>query len=147
MAFLDDAVWRGKVFSGGWVTASGGDAAVIEPATGAELGRTGIGGPADVAGAARQAAAAQRAWAARPHSDRSAVLRRAADIWLANAAEIERWSIRESGKIGPASSRPTWSPASSTRRPRCPPAPTASSSPASSPGSASPSASRPAWSA
>lgn len=102
MAFLDDAVWRGKVFSGGWVTASGGDAAVIEPATGAELGRTGIGGPGDMAAAARQATAAQRAWAARPHSDRSALLRRAADIWLANASEIERWSIRESGKVGPA---------------------------------------------
>jgi benzaldehyde dehydrogenase (NAD) len=35
----------GRVYSGGWVTGSGGDAAVIEPATGAELGRTGIGGP------------------------------------------------------------------------------------------------------
>jgi len=29
-------------------------------------------------------------------------LRRAADIWLANAAEIERWSIREGGKVPPA---------------------------------------------
>ena len=28
--------------------------------------------------------------------------RRAADIWLANAAEIEQWSIREGGKIAPA---------------------------------------------
>jgi acyl-CoA reductase-like NAD-dependent aldehyde dehydrogenase len=102
MAFLNDETWRGRVYSGGWVTASGGDAAVIEPATGAELGRTGIGGPADMASAARQAAEAQRDWAARPHSERSALLRKAADIWLANAAEIEQWSIRESGKIGPA---------------------------------------------
>jgi benzaldehyde dehydrogenase (NAD) len=90
------------VYSGGWVTASGGDAAVTEPATGAELGRTGIGGPADMVSAARQASAAQREWAARPHSERSALLRKAADIWLANAAEIEQWAIRESGKIGPA---------------------------------------------
>ena len=102
MAFLDEAVWRGKVYSGGWVSAAGGDAAVIEPATGAELGRTGIGGPADMASAARQAAAAQAGWAARPHSERSALLRKAAGIWEANAAEIEQWSIRESGKIGPA---------------------------------------------
>jgi benzaldehyde dehydrogenase (NAD) len=102
MAFLDEETWRGRVYSGGWVTATGGDAAVIEPATGTELGRTGIGGPADMAAAARQAAAAQRAWAARPHSERSAVLRKAAGIWLDNAAEIEQWSIRESGKIGPA---------------------------------------------
>jgi benzaldehyde dehydrogenase (NAD) len=102
MTFLSDEAWRGRVYSGGWLTASGGDAAVIEPATGAELGRTGIGGPADIASAARQAAAAQRDWAARPHSERSALLRKAADIWLANAAEIEQWAIRESGKIGPA---------------------------------------------
>ena len=70
MALLDDETWRGRVYSGGWVTASGGDAPVTEPATGAELGRTGIGLPADIAAAARLAAAAQKAWAARPHSER-----------------------------------------------------------------------------
>jgi len=102
MALLDEEIWRGRVYSGGWVTASGGDAPVIEPATGAELGRTGIGGPADVVSAAQKAAAAQRDWAARPHSERSALMRKAADIWQANAAEIEGWAIRESGKIGPA---------------------------------------------
>jgi benzaldehyde dehydrogenase (NAD) len=102
MSFLDEVTWRGRVYSGGWVTASGGDAAVVEPATGAELGRTGIGGPGDMAAAARQAAAAQRKWAAVPHSERSALLRKAAGIWVANAAEIEQWSIREGGKIGPA---------------------------------------------
>ena len=53
MALMDEAVWRGKIYSGGWVGGEGGDAAVIEPATGAELGRTGIAGPADVARAAR----------------------------------------------------------------------------------------------
>jgi acyl-CoA reductase-like NAD-dependent aldehyde dehydrogenase len=30
------------------------------------------------------------------------ILRRAAGLWEANAAEIEDWVIRESGKIGPA---------------------------------------------
>jgi benzaldehyde dehydrogenase (NAD) len=102
MAFLDEANWRGKVYSGGWVTAEGGEAAVTEPATGDELGRTGIAAPADVQRAARLAAAAQSAWAALPHTERSALLRRAADIWLANAAEIEQWSVREGGKIPPA---------------------------------------------
>jgi benzaldehyde dehydrogenase (NAD) len=102
MAFLDEAVWRGKVFSGGWVNGGGGDAAVVEPATGAELGRTGIGGPADITRAARQAAEAQREWAARPYTERAALLRKAGDIWVANAAEIEQWSVRESGKIPPA---------------------------------------------
>jgi benzaldehyde dehydrogenase (NAD) len=102
MAFLDEENWRGRVYSGGWVTPAGGDAAVMEPATGNELGRTGIAVPSDVARAARLAAAAQPDWAATAHTERSALRRRAAGIWQANAAEIEQWVIRESGKIGPA---------------------------------------------
>jgi benzaldehyde dehydrogenase (NAD) len=102
MALMDEAVWRGKIYSGGWVGGAGGDAAVIEPATGQEIGRTGIAAPQDVAHAAQVAAAAQPAWAGTPHTQRSAILRRAADIWLANAADIEWWGIRESGKIPPA---------------------------------------------
>src|SRR5215472_6800952 len=99
MAFLDESTWRGKVFSGGWQAAAGGEAPVIEPATGAELGRTGIASPAAVAAAA---AAAQPGWAATAHTERAALLRRAGDIWKAHAAEIEQWSIREGGKIPPA---------------------------------------------
>jgi benzaldehyde dehydrogenase (NAD) len=63
VTFLKDEAWQGRVYSGGWVTPEGGEAAVIEPATGAEFGRTGIASPADVARAARLAAAAQPAWA------------------------------------------------------------------------------------
>ena len=99
MVFLDETAWRGRIYSDGWVSATGGDAAITEPATGAELGRTGIAASADIARAARRATAAQPAWAALPHTERSAVLRRAADVWLANAAEIEQWSIREGGKV------------------------------------------------
>src|SRR5690242_16824276 len=105
MALMDESVWRGKIFSGGWVggeLGGGLDAPVIEPATGQEIGRTGIATPADVTRAAQIAAAAQPAWAATPHTGRSAILRRAADIWLAHAADIEWWGIRESGKIPPA---------------------------------------------
>jgi benzaldehyde dehydrogenase (NAD) len=102
VTFLDEATWRGKIYSGGWVTSAGGGAAVIEPATGAEIGRTGLAAPSDVSDAAQRAAAAQPAWAALPHTERSAILRRAGDIWLANAAEIEDWVVRESGKIPPA---------------------------------------------
>ena len=102
MAFLDESTWRGKVYSGGWKAAAGGEAPVTEPATGDELGRTGIATAADVAAACAAAAAAQGAWAATPHTERAAVLRRAGDIWKANAAEIEQWNIRESGKIPPA---------------------------------------------
>ena len=102
MTFLKDETWNGQVYSGGWVTPEGGSAAVIEPATGRELGRIGIATPADVTRAVRQASAAQPAWAAMPHTERSAILRRAALLWEENAAEIEGWVIRESGKIGPA---------------------------------------------
>ena len=80
MALMDESVWRGKIFSGGWVggdLGTGLDASVIEPATGQEIGRTGIATPADVARAAQIAAAAQPAWAATPHTERSAILRRA----------------------------------------------------------------------
>jgi benzaldehyde dehydrogenase (NAD) len=102
MPFLDESTWRGKIYSGGWKAAAGGEAPVTEPATGAELGRTGIASAADVAGASATAAAAQPGWAATPHTERAAVLRRAGDIWKAHAEEIEQWSIREGGKIPPA---------------------------------------------
>ena len=102
MTFLNEEAWQGRVYSGGWITSDGGDTAVIEPATGRELGRIGLATPSDVTRAVKLAAAAQPAWAALPHTERSAILRRAADIWLANAAEIEDWVIRESGKIAPA---------------------------------------------
>jgi benzaldehyde dehydrogenase (NAD) len=102
VAFLDERLWLGKAFSGGWKPLSGGEARVIEPATGQELGRAGIAAAADISAAAAAAAAAQPAWAALPHTERSAILRRAGDIWQANAAEIEDWSIREGGKTGPA---------------------------------------------
>src|ERR1700722_9289840 len=82
MALMDEALWRGKIYSGGWVDGGGGDAPVTEPATGAELGRTGIAAPADVA--------------------RAALLRRAGDLGRAKAANIEWWGIRESGKTPPA---------------------------------------------
>jgi benzaldehyde dehydrogenase (NAD) len=99
MTLMDESVWRGKVFSSGWVTGSAGDAPVREPATGAELGRVGVASPEDVAKAAEAAAAAQPAWAATPHTERAAVLRRAAAIWEASAQDIEWWGIRELGKI------------------------------------------------
>ena len=102
MVFLDELAWRGKVYLNGWEPGSGGDAAVIEPATGEEIGWIGLATPADVAKAAAIAVAAQPDWAARPHTERSALLRRAAQVWLDHADEIEGWGIREGGKIPPA---------------------------------------------
>ncbi len=102
MTLLDSSVWHGKAFTSGWTQVGGGDAPVREPATGAELCRIGIASSADVSAAAAAAAAAQPAWAATPHTQRAAILRKAGEIWLEHAAEIEQWSIREGGKIPPA---------------------------------------------
>jgi benzaldehyde dehydrogenase (NAD) len=98
MALMDDGVWQGKIYSGGWIKTNA-DAAVTDKATGKELGRVGIATPDDVRKAAQIAKNAQPAWAATPHTVRAAILRKAADIWLANAKDIEWWGIRESGKI------------------------------------------------
>lgn len=97
MSLLDPKIWTGSVFSGGWKNSSGGDAAVVEPATGAELGRTGIADARDVAGATQQAATAQREWAETSFEQRAAVLRRAGQLFEEKAEEIQGWIIRESG--------------------------------------------------
>jgi acyl-CoA reductase-like NAD-dependent aldehyde dehydrogenase len=114
MAFLEESTWRGKVYSGGWRTAAGGDAPVTEPATGEELGRTGIAGPADVAAADTAAAAAQAAWAATPHTERAALLRRAGDIWKVGrhvgqlaAAHLKRCHLELGGNSALARRIPT----------------------------------------
>ncbi|GII76558.1 aldehyde dehydrogenase [Sphaerisporangium rufum] len=100
MEFLDPKRWTGLIFGAeGWRTSQAGDAPVTEPATGAEIGRAGIGGPADVATAAAAAAAAQRAWAATSYEERAAVLRRAGRLFEEHAAEIQGWLVRESGSV------------------------------------------------
>src|SRR4051812_49401335 len=93
---LDSIDWQGKIFkNGAWTAGRGGDYAVVEPATGGELGRMGLAGPEDVAEAAASAAAAQRDWAALPHTARAAVLRKAGDLWARHAEEISGWNVRE----------------------------------------------------
>ncbi|MFI5729455.1 aldehyde dehydrogenase family protein [Kribbella sp. NPDC051587] len=101
MTLLDSADWSGNVFkAGSWQPGKGGQYAVIEPATGAELGRMGLAGVEDVAEAGRAAAEAQRAWAALPHPARAAVMRRAGDLWQEHAEEIAGWNTREVGATG-----------------------------------------------
>jgi benzaldehyde dehydrogenase (NAD) len=100
MGLLDTVDWQGRIFKqGAWQPAHGGDYAVVEPATGAELGRMGAATAEDVAEAAAAAAEAQQAWAATPYTERAAVLRRAGDLWHAHAEEIQGWNIREVGAI------------------------------------------------
>jgi benzaldehyde dehydrogenase (NAD) len=102
MGLLDPAVWSERVFSvGGWVPGSGGAADVVEPATGDVLGRVGVATQEDVTKAAAAAAQAQREWAAASYEERAAVLRRAGQLWLDHAAEIESWIVREAGSIPP----------------------------------------------
>jgi benzaldehyde dehydrogenase (NAD) len=72
---------------------------IMEPATGSELGRAGKADASDVAAAASAAAAAQPGWAATNFEERAAVLRRAGDLILAQAADLQRWVSRETGAI------------------------------------------------
>jgi len=101
MAIMDSEAWQGAIYSAGWIKTAT-QAAVVEKATGKEIGRTGVATPDDVRRAAQTAKNAQAAWAATAHTARAAILRKAAGIWLANAQDIEWWGIRESGKIAPA---------------------------------------------
>ena len=100
MGLLDGADWQGKILKGGkWQSAGGGDYGVVEPATGAELGRMGQATADDVREAALSAREAQHEWAALPHTTRSAVLRRAGDLWAEHAEEITWWNVREVGAV------------------------------------------------
>jgi benzaldehyde dehydrogenase (NAD) len=95
-----DADWAGRIYlDGSWVEGAGGDAPVVEPATGDELGRTGRADADDVRRAARGAVAAQREWAALPHTRRAAVLRRAGDLFGQHADELAGWNVREVGAV------------------------------------------------
>lgn len=99
---LDSAVWTGSVFLGGeWAPGSAGVADVVEPATGGSIGSIGMASDADVAKAAETAATAQRAWAALPHPERAAVLRKAGLLFAEHAEEIQAWNVREVGTIPP----------------------------------------------
>ena len=96
---LEDLDWQGKVFSGGWTSAQGGELESVEPATGQVLARVGLANAADIAAAAAAARKAQPEWAATPGPQRAALLRRAAAVLEANRAEFERWLVREGGAV------------------------------------------------
>jgi benzaldehyde dehydrogenase (NAD) len=101
MTILDQAQWDGQIFSSGWQEAAGGTRAVVEPATGDQLGTVGLAGPDDVGRAASAARDAQRQWAETPFQRRASILRRAGQLIEDNAEEIQGWIIRESGSIVP----------------------------------------------
>lgn len=97
MNFLDAKQWQGRLFTGSWRAPDGGFSRVVEPATGADLGTVGVASTDELATSIEQARDAQRAWAAAPHGERAAVLRRAGELWQRHSAEIQQWLIRESG--------------------------------------------------
>ncbi|HEX6356262.1 benzaldehyde dehydrogenase [Actinophytocola sp.] len=96
---LDANAFSGTVYSGGWIAAHGGDIAIIEPATGDELGRTGVADESDVDKACAAAADAQKEWAAASFDERAAVLRRAGALIEQNLDELKTWVIRETGAV------------------------------------------------
>jgi benzaldehyde dehydrogenase (NAD) len=97
--WLDETRWRSRIHLDGWRAGAGGSYAVIEPATGTELGSLGLAGPQDVTFACARAASAGHAWADLPYTERAAVLRRAGDLWTEHAAEISGWLVREAGSV------------------------------------------------
>ncbi|MEU8816722.1 aldehyde dehydrogenase family protein [Actinoplanes sp. NPDC048796] len=100
MVLLSEDRWHDLLhIDGGWRAGGGASMDVLEPATGGTLARINLATPDDVRAAARAAAAAQVAWAAAPHTERAAVLRRAAALWAEHAEEISWWNVREVGAV------------------------------------------------
>ncbi|GAA3092597.1 benzaldehyde dehydrogenase [Streptosporangium carneum] len=99
MTLMDAKTWTGLVFGDGWAVPRGGDAAVVEPATGTELGRIGVAEPEDVAAAVVRAVRAQREWAATSFEERAAVLRRAGRLFEEHENDIQDWLVREAGSV------------------------------------------------
>jgi benzaldehyde dehydrogenase (NAD) len=81
LAFLDAAVWAGKVFNGAWVASAGGVREVVEPATGQVMAAIGIADAQDVGLATAAAAQAQKSWAQVAPREKAAVFQRAAALF------------------------------------------------------------------
>ena len=68
---MDQQVWKGKIFTGEWISSTGGEYQSIEPSTGTTLGVVGRASVEDVLRSAERAAEAQRAWASAPFDQRA----------------------------------------------------------------------------
>ncbi|MBI5430199.1 MAG: benzaldehyde dehydrogenase [Nitrosomonadales bacterium] len=99
-AFLNTALWDGKLFLSGWSKASV-TREIREPASGTVLTTVGMATPADVAEAARRARQAQLAWVALPYEQRAAIFRKAAAIIERETTGMTQWIVRETGSIPP----------------------------------------------
>jgi benzaldehyde dehydrogenase (NAD) len=92
-------MWSGKIYSNGWKKPGLGTVDVIEKATGARLGETGIASPEDISAAAATAREAQKSWAKIPSPKRGDVLREFSRLMLAHSREIADQLVRETGSI------------------------------------------------
>jgi len=72
---------------------------IVSPATGAHVGDATGAGPASIAAAIAAATAAAPGWAARPVDERAGLLRKVAELYEANAAELYVLCAREAGKV------------------------------------------------
>ncbi|XUY29244.1 benzaldehyde dehydrogenase [Agrobacterium sp. rho-8.1] len=99
--FLDSERWQGRALFGDWQTTAAGVMDVKDPATGAVIASVGVGGPSDIARAAAEARAAQKAWAKTLPTERARILSKAADLLEENRSELIPWIMRESGSIYP----------------------------------------------
>jgi succinate-semialdehyde dehydrogenase/glutarate-semialdehyde dehydrogenase len=84
------------LIDGEWI--GGADSTVVNPATGAVIGRVPSLGAAETRRAIEAAARAQPAWAARTAADRGAILRRLFDLMIANREDLARIMTAEQGK-------------------------------------------------
>ncbi|NKJ42356.1 benzaldehyde dehydrogenase [Novosphingobium sp. SG720] len=95
---LDDGHLDGRLFDGAWVQAAD-SYDVIEPATGAVLGRAGSADAETVVRTAAAARAAQAGWAAAAPDVRASVFPKAAALARAHWESIVSWIMRESGSV------------------------------------------------
>jgi benzaldehyde dehydrogenase (NAD) len=96
--FIGDEHLAGTFFTGSWETGSS-TADVLEPATGAVLGKIAIATPDDIAKAASSSRSAQRAWAAETPDARAGVFPKAIQIAHDRWNDIVEWIMRESGSV------------------------------------------------
>jgi hypothetical protein len=92
--------WNAKIYSNGWKKAGLGTVEVIDKATGAKLGETGVASAADISAAAAAARTAQKSWAKFAGPARGDVLRGVSRLLLAHSKEIADQLVRETGSTG-----------------------------------------------
>lgn len=100
MDIKDKTLLRQQGFiDGGWCAAAGRAVAVIrDPADGSVVGEVPVMGAAETRQAIEAAARALPAWAKRTAKDRGAVLRRFAELMIANTDDLAVIMVREQGK-------------------------------------------------